>query len=117
MPNYLEPTHPDAFIDFPKLNKPDHGHDYIECPKCFGHGGWNLAINAYPMRNCEDTPENRHKYKHFRSSCSQCNSWGWLHPDKAKCIHDLTWSKNVGRCLNEYKCLKCDHTEVWDSSD
>jgi len=116
---YLEPTDPDAFLDFPKKEfDPKYPDMKFECPKCFGHGGWNLRINAYGLLpGMEDTAKNRHNHSHFRSHCTQCNGWGWVIEAKTKCIHELRLIKNTGRCLNLYGCTKCDHTEEWDSSD
>jgi hypothetical protein len=115
---YLEPTDPDAFLDFPKkeFNSALAGND-TECPKCFGHGGWNLRINSYPLHGHADTAENRHRYGHFQAHCGQCHGYGWLPASNTKCIHELEYVATVGRCLTRYGCKKCDHTEVVDSSD
>lgn len=119
MNKYLEPTDEGAFVDFPLKSKPEYAYQssYVQCPKCFGHGGWNLTLNAYPLRNMADTPENRHNYSHFRAHCGQCNGWGWTSPDNAKCLHEMKHHRNTGRCLNEYKCSKCGKIEEIDSSD
>ena len=118
MIKYMEPTDKDAFLDFPKKERADYlPSDYVECPVCMGHGGWNLSINSYPLHSHADTSENRHLYSHFRTNCNQCNGWGQLDKKNTVCIHTLVHDSNVGNCLNRYKCCKCDHTEVWDSSD
>lgn len=118
MRKYLEPTDPNAFLDFPlQESPPTWAPDYVPCPKCFQHGGWNLEINAYPLRNMENTPENRHKYSHFRAHCGQCNGYGWTSQENAKCLHEMVHHRNTGRCLNEYKCIKCGKIEEIDSSD
>ena len=119
MDKYLEPTDPDAFVDFPVKDKPtyDYQKGYVVCPKCDGHGGWNLKLNAYPLRGLEDTSENRHKFSHFKSNCGQCGGWGWTSPENTKCIHEMSRYRNVGKCLNEYVCVKCGMIEEIDSSD
>lgn len=33
------------------------------------------------------------------------------------CEHDMQHVANLGRCLNSYKCSKCDFRETIDSSD
>ena len=114
---YLEPTDPDAFVDFPKKERDPRHSDYIECPKCFGHGGWNLRLNAFQLHSLPNTAENRHNNGHFRSNCGQCNGWGYVSVENSKCIHSLKLIKNLGRCYNLYGCSKCDHTEEIDSSD
>jgi hypothetical protein len=114
---YLNPTDDGAFVDFPEPNKkPEWAKNWVKCPLCMGYGGWNLSLNAYSLHGKENTPENRHRYSHFKSHCGQCNGYGWTSVDNAKCIHEMQHYRNVGNCLNEYKCLKCGKTEVWDSS-
>ena len=104
---YLEPTDPDAFVDYPKMEyNPKMSWNDTECPKCFGHGGWNLSISQPHFHT-----------SHFRAHCNQCHGNGWLPAANTACIHDLKWVKNIGNCLNLYGCIKCEHTEEWDSSD
>lgn len=115
---YLEPTDEGAFMDFPApREKPAHMADSVLCPKCHGHGGWNLKLNAYPLHSYADTPENRHRYSHFRASCSQCNGWGWTEADNVDCIHDYAPHRTLAAYTHESKCTKCGHTVVYDSSD
>ena len=116
MSKYLEPGDEGAWEDFPsKPEKPSHmGDAFVECPRCQGHGGWNLSLRAYPLHDMADTAENRHRYSHFRSHCGQCHGYGWT--DDVECIHEMEYSQNVGNCENEYKCKKCDHRVVYDSS-
>lgn len=113
---YMEPGDPGCWDDFPcVMKKPDHLLDSKICPKCQGHGGWNLKLNAYPLHHYPDTMENRHLYSHFRASCNQCNGYGWT--TDLDCIHSMTFVENVGNCLNKWSCTKCDHHVVYDSSD
>lgn len=118
------------FQDFPLKEKCEWYPDYSElCPLCKGHGGWNLKLNSYPLRDLEDTPDNRHKYSHFRGHCSQCNGWGWVKEGSldATCIHDyneISYDEcrklnvyHAGRCWHVYKCSKCGETRGYDSSD
>ena len=62
---YLKPNDRDAFVDWPKIKFTDFiekypywVEKYVECPLCFGHGGWNLKINAYPLHEKENNSEN-----------------------------------------------------------
>jgi len=111
---YLQPTHPDAFTDFPPPVVAKAG--YKTCPLCTGHGGWNLKLNAYPMHHKENTPENRHTFSHFRSLCRNCFGYGEV-PDHQSCIHEWEWKENKGRCLNLYVCVHCQSPNLVDSSD
>ena len=117
---YLNEHSLEAFVDYPPA--PIHGlpEGKVICPRCKGHGGWNLKLNSYKLREgIEDTPENRHKYSHFRTSCNNCNGWGYVGANSrdATCIHKYEWTANVGNCLNNYKCHKCGKEICVDSSD
>jgi RecJ-like exonuclease len=113
----MDKDHPYAFVDFPKKDpKPEYGMTK-ECPVCKGHGGWNLELNAYPLHNYENTPENRHKYSHFKACCSHCNGWGYTREDEDCDGHEWIFVKNLGRCYNQYECSKCGKTWNIDSSD
>lgn len=112
---YLDPSHADAFVDFPeKLAKPDVRPDAAECPVCKGYGGWNLKLNAYPLHDYEDTPANRHRYAHFLASCSQCQGYGWT-TDLA-CSHRFEQVGSVAMFQHINRCAKCGVEQVWDSS-
>jgi hypothetical protein len=111
--NYLEPTDPDAFVDFPVVS--DIPEDATICPKCKGHGGWNLRLNAYPLHNYDNIPENRHRFSHFRAACGACWSWGYLQPGQT-CVHEWSHYRNIGNCLNEWKCTICGQIREVDSS-
>jgi hypothetical protein len=125
MSKYLTVDHPDAHIDFPSVDEIRaqwlrllKREPVATCPRCRGYGGWNLEINAYPLRGKEDTRENRHKHCHFRASCSQCNGWGFVDNKRdAECVHQAeeTAHDNV-RCLTNYRCTKCDKRWQVDSS-
>lgn len=126
MHTYLEHDHPDAFLDYPEeqpenvLRMARERGATQRCHVCQGHGGWNLRLNAYNLWDREDTPENRHNFSHFKSSCGQCNGWGWIKPDSndAKCEkHEWTHVRNTGRCLHLYECKKCGSQHEVDSSD
>lgn len=119
MREYLTPDHPDAFVDFPKKRlrldiMPDCD---VECPQCKGYGGWNLALNSYPLHFRENTAENRHKFSHFRACCSQCNGWGYVNKENSEHIHEWEWESNQGNCLNIYQCTICGKKRLIDSSD
>ena len=110
---YLEPTDPGAFDDFPPVSIPK---GLVICPKCQGHGGWNLRLNAYSLHGYPDTRENRHRYSHFRASCSSCWGYGYLQPGQT-CVHEWDYYRTIGRCLHEWKCVKCGAIREVDSSD
>lgn len=116
---YLTPTSPEAFVDFTKHELPvKHHPDWtVECPQCKGYGGWNLRLNAYPLRDMPDTAENRHRYSHFRAACSHCYGWGYVAPADADHVHDWQHVRNLGNCLNLYKCSVCNKLREVDSSD
>jgi hypothetical protein len=119
MSEYLSPTDDGAFVDYPPIGEP-HGAATELCPKCKGHGGWNLVLNSYKLREGqEDTPENRHRYVHFRANCDNCGGWGYVVPGSldASCLHDYKFYRNEGHCLNSYQCSKCKKTVTYDSSD
>jgi hypothetical protein len=111
----LKPTDPEAFIDYPLKEHPGPGYGEI-CPKCQGHGGWNLILNTYPLRGKKDTPENRHLFSHFRTSCGACWGWGYLREEQT-CAHEWGDERTVERCLHEWICAKCGATTKVDSSD
>lgn len=112
---YLDSTSPDAFVDWVKrspwlfLSK--------ECPVCKGYGGWNLQLNAYSLHDKPDTPENRHLYSHFRCVCSTCYGHGYVREDMTCTGHEWQFVQNLGRCYNQYKCVKCGQLDNVDSSD
>ena len=128
---FLTVDHPDAFVDFPIKAMPrdrasegvarDTDPRTFQCPKCKGHGGWNLALNCYPLvgknYSYPDTPEGRHERAHFRAGCSHCNGWGWVEEKDATHIHDMQHVAELGRCLNRYRCSICGKLEDVDSSD
>ncbi len=119
MHKYLEPTDPEAFTDYP-LQSSEEAAKYemtVACPKCKGHGGWNLRLNAYPLHGKDDNPENRHKFSHFRASCSHCQGWGYVTSDNADHVHDWVWVRNTGNCLNLHECSICKRQWEIDSSD
>jgi RecJ-like exonuclease len=119
MTKYLTPDSPDAFTDHPMMD-PVQAAKYSltkECPRCKGHGGWNLLLNEYPLHGKEDTAANRHKFSHFRASCSHCNGWGYVRADEMCAGHEWEFVRNTGRCLNLHKCKHCGKLWEIDSSD
>jgi hypothetical protein len=114
--SYMTADHPQAFIDWAMMEPGTYLNK--QCQRCKGHGGWNLQLFAYSMpRGYEDTAENRHRYRHFRSVCDHCNGWGYVGKDETCTGHEWINRRNVGRCLNEYTCKHCNKVEVVDSSD
>jgi hypothetical protein len=119
MQTFLERTDPDAFVDYPPAD-PTKAAEIgmtVECPKCKGHGGWNLQLNAYRLHRYPDTPENRHRYSHFLASCDQCQGWGYVTPDNSECIHEWKSRGSIGNCLHLYECKSCGKHRQVDSSD
>lgn len=118
---YLTPDSPDAWLDFPEVNRDKIDKYYPSmtklCPVCRGHGGWNLRVNTYSLGGLENTAKNRHNHSHFRASCSHCNGWGWVHPDNTCTGHKWVHVANTGKCLNLYKCSECGAEWEVDSSD
>jgi hypothetical protein len=115
---YLEPTDADAFVDHPVQDMDDAAKCgmNILCPQCKGHGGWNLRLNAYPLHEHADTPENRHRYSHFRAHCTQCQGYGYVTEDNADHIHEWVRIKTIGNCLNLHECRICKRQWEVDSS-
>ena len=117
MKKYLDPTDPDAFLDYERKSpEPDLGFT-VECPRCKGHGGWNLRLNAYPLRGYENTPENRHLYSHFRAGCSHCQGHGYVTPENADHVHQWVFVEITGNCLSLHRCKVCGREWEIDSSD
>lgn len=119
MKKYLEPgIDADAFLDHPFMQPaPQYGLTKM-CPRCYGHGGWNLLLNQYPLPvGKENTPENRSKFTHFRAGCSHCNSWGYVRESETCVGHEWVFVRNTGRCLNLHQCKHCGKQWEIDSSD
>lgn len=118
MNKYLQPgKDADAFVDYPFM-KPAPQYSLTKmCPVCFGHGGWNLTLNVYPLHDKPDTAENRHKFSHFRAHCSHCNGWGYVREDEMCTGHEWVFVRNTGNCLNLHKCKHCGKEWEIDSSD
>ena len=123
MADYLDPEKDDPELlwqDYPEVPIPND-MDIAEavlrsCPRCKQHGGWNLQVNAYPLHDRPDTPENRHHYSHFRASCGSCWGYGFLQKGQT-CAH--VWngpSRTIGHCLHEWTCSKCSAKREVDSS-
>lgn len=116
---YLKNTDDGAFEDYPLID-PLKAYEMgmiLDCPKCKGHGGWNLKLNAYPLHGRPNTPENRHLFSHFRAACDHCNGWGHVLPGDEDHIHEWEYIKNIGNCLNLYRCKVCNRDWEIDSSD
>lgn len=115
MSYFMDHMHPDAFVDF-EVRSPEYGMTKM-CPRCQGHGGWNLKLNAYRLpEGAENTPFNRNRYVHFHTLCGNCHGYGYVHESQT-CVHDWEYSRGVGKCLTEYKCVHCGKLQVIDSSD
>lgn len=119
MQKFMDHTHTDAFVDFVKMDASDAARYgmTVECPRCKGHGGWNLQLNAYPLHQYADTAYNRNRYSHFRATCSHCNGWGYISPEEKCPGHEWELVRNFGHCQHEYKCSVCGAIQHTDSSD
>lgn len=115
MNKFMDYNHPDAFVDHVR-KEPRYGMTK-ECPRCKGYGGWNLQLNAYPLHTYPNTPENRHRYSHYRSSCGHCNGWGFVSSEVTCDGHEWKFEKNLGRCYNRHRCTKCGQQWDVDSGD
>ena len=116
---------PDAtdFTDMPVKVRPDLRTDgarmpgtFVLCPKCHGHGGWNLTLHAYSPAPGDPSGKRRH----FQAFCSQCWGWGWVAAGSrdATCVHtfaevapDQPW-----RCWHTIRCTACGEKKSYDSS-
>lgn len=119
MKTFMTHTDPNAFIDHPMADQEEAkkmGFSCL-CQKCKGHGGWNLELNAYPLRGKDNTPENRHKYSHFRAHCTNCHGWGYVNETCGDHIHEWSFVRNLGNCLNLHRCDTCGKEWEIDSSD
>jgi len=118
-PMYMQYDHPLAFEGMEKRSQssmPEYMSPSVECLRCKGYGGWHLKLNAYGAG------------KHFDSSCSQCNGWGYVKADSpdATCLHEVSelpqaecekrGIKHWGMHCHVYECWKCKHVSMTDSS-
>ena len=116
--SYLNPTDEGAFVDYPLMDPSQAiAAGQAACPQCKAHGGWNLQLNAYSLHDKPDTPENRHKFSHFRCHCTTCNGHGYVDMKNATHIHTWEYVRNTGNCLNLYQCSGCGQNWEVDSSD
>jgi hypothetical protein len=134
---FLEPTDPNAFLDWPKPKPVPLGKHL--CINCKGYGGWNLKVNANPMsakqeadvRNMlkEATYSNmpllkhdmsdslfRHYYVHLRAGCHHCNGWGYTELEDTDHVHDFSITENVSMFLHKDICSICGKSKMRDSS-
>lgn len=118
MKTYLDPTHPDAFIDHDLMPADEAARSGLTviCPQCKGHGGWNLELNAYPLHGKEDNAHNRHLFSHFRASCDNCWGHGYVRPEEDH-VHQWEKVRSLGNCLRLDKCKVCGQEWQVDSSD
>lgn len=108
--DYLDPTHPDAFLDLVKKEPYVQWNWTRECPTCKGHGMWNLKINSYPRHA---NPADRH----FKQDCGTCYGYGYVSADKPVCEHDWGHRETIGKCLHRVICSKCGQSQQIDSGD
>ena len=111
---YMKEDHPDAHLDFPEVQAPPPGR--LGCPRCGGHGGWNLRLNRRPLpTGIEDNRENRHQYVHFKAACPNCNGWGHLPEDQGDHVHQ--WETVVWEgFLRTERCRECGRKRQLDTS-
>ncbi|MEI2422606.1 hypothetical protein V6O07_20170, partial [Arthrospira platensis SPKY2] len=112
----IEPNDPGAFIDFPPARAVPEGHK--TCPVCAGHGGWNRKLDVYPLPpDTLDTPENRHRYTHFKMFCRHCWGWGYVSTAVTCPGHEWVAIANLGSCRHRECCLHCGAEIEVDASD
>lgn len=104
---YMTPDDPQAFLDMPVKPRPERMENPVTCPKCKGHGGWNLELNWAGRQGV-----------HFKAACNQCNGWGWVRGGSLNetCVHDFQ-EVRVRMHVRKEICRKCGHTNWIDSSD
>ena len=88
---------------YPEKNK------FVPCPKCQGHGKWNLKLNAYGPG------------KHFQGACGQCWSWGFVAPGSLDetCLHTFKAiaPRDRFRCSHTIECTTCKRQISYSSDD
>lgn len=69
------PTDPEAFTGIPIMHTPSYAD--VLCPKCHGHGSWNIMLNAGgPSRN-------------LTQDCDRCNGDGWIESNGEVHVPDI----------------------------
>ena len=111
---YLKPDDPQAHLDFPPLQPAPENRAH--CRECGGHGGWNLRLNAHQLPpGRDDTPENRHRFRHYQAACSNCNGWGHVPLEQAEHVHrweTLSWENQ-----QHWECCRdCGQEKITDTS-
>lgn len=74
-----------------------------------GHKYPSMSHLKYICQFCEGTG-----YVAKNHACFNCMQWGYV---DSECKHEFIYQANVGKCMNEYLCLKCGKCRVIDSSD
>jgi hypothetical protein len=116
---------PDAtdYTDISVKDRPDlrfpsmAGDSYVLCPKCHGHGCWNLKLHAYAPAPGDP----RGKRQHFQAACGQCWGWGWVEAGSrdATCLHSYgaIAPNQPFRCWHTIRCTTCGETKSYSSDD
>lgn len=111
---YMSEDDAQAHLDYPEKPPAPRGRNH--CPRCGGHGGWNLRLNAYPMPpGRDDTPENRHRYTHFKAACSNCNGHGHIPEQQGNHVHVWETVRWEGHERRE-RCPECGKEQSIDTS-
>lgn len=98
---YLGPDDPGAFKGLAVMAPPS-GDGRVACPRCHGHGGWHLRLDAYGDG------------QHFTCTCGTCFGWGWVRAPA--CDHDWGLAVVLNQSLREVTCSKCGTVRQIDSS-
>lgn len=116
---------PDAtdFTDQPIQERPDlrfpgsKPGPWVHCPKCLGHGRWNLTLDAYGPKPGDSSGQRQH----FQASCGQCWGWGWVEAGSldATCLHQFSevTPDQPFRCSHTIRCAQCDQRRSYSSDD
>ena len=111
------------FTDLVVLDRPDTRFSgmigpWAHCPKCHGHGRWNLRLDAFGPKPGDPSG----KRQHLQASCSQCWGWGWVKTTDFRdmhCLHEFTEvaPDQPFRCWHTIQCTKCGTRRSYSSDD
>lgn len=109
MNNYFHPLtnpHPRMFEGI-ELRTGKYVKNPVLCPVCQGHGEWNSSDEWRTLANGRVLSP-------MKFHCTQCQGHGFVEAESndVTCVHEWTFTKNLGNCYNRYTCSRCG--KVWD---